>query len=113
MTRRGQGVSAWLVQRVTAVLLAGATLYFAFYFPFAGPDSAAAWRATIAQLPVQLALSLYLLALLAHTWVGMRDVVLDYLHPFALRICALVVLALGLIVCALWGLGILWRVQPA
>ena len=41
-------------------------------------------------------------AVLVHAWVGIRDVVLDYVHPFALRMAVLGSAAVGLAVLAAW-----------
>jgi succinate dehydrogenase / fumarate reductase membrane anchor subunit len=41
-------------------------------------------------------------ALLAHAWVGVRDVVLDYIGPLALRLAVLALAAAGLVLLGLW-----------
>ena len=46
----------------------------------------------------------FVLALLVHVWVGLRDIVLDYLHPLALRIGTLALIAFLLGGCGFWAL---------
>ena len=43
-----------------------------------------------------------------HTWVGMRDVILDYVKPLAIRIFALTLLGLFLTGLGTWVIRILW-----
>jgi succinate dehydrogenase / fumarate reductase membrane anchor subunit len=47
-------------------------------------------------------------ALLVHAWIGLRVVMMDYVHPVALRIGLLVLLGVSLIAMAVWVVGILW-----
>jgi succinate dehydrogenase / fumarate reductase membrane anchor subunit len=60
---------------------------------------------------VSVATGVFFCALLAHAWVGVRDVIMDYVRPVAARAPALVVLAAGLIVMAAWVAQILLRIQ--
>lgn len=102
MSARGQGLRAWVLQRVTAV-------YLALYVPVAlvwlalhAPVSYAAWRGWFAQPFVAVATGLFFFSLLAHAWVGMRDIVIDYVHPDAWRYTILALLALALIAFGFW-----------
>ena len=45
---------------------------------------------------------LFAIALLLHAWVGIRDVILDYIHHFVLRIFFLTAVACVLIGCGIW-----------
>ena len=51
---------------------------------------------------VSIAVVVFFAALLMHAWVGLRDVILDYVNPVASRVCALVLLACGLLGLAAW-----------
>ena len=54
------------------------------------------WRAWIARPGISLAFLAFVAALLAHMWVGLRDVLLDYARPAAVRHVLLVAVALYL-----------------
>jgi len=104
------GHKAWLLQRVSA-------LYLAFFLPWlcwqwvsGFPDNYAAWRDFFANTAVSIAAGLFFLALLAHAWVGMRDILLDYI-PVRLRPFMLLLLAGFLLACAVWTL-IIWTRMP-
>jgi len=90
----GQG--AFIVQRLSALVLlaflAGSSLRLA-----AGPlPTLAQWQAWSAQPHAAALLVLVALALIAHAWVGVRDVVLDYVRPAGWRPAVLAVAAAGL-----------------
>src|ERR1700741_3126841 len=77
------GVREWRLQRWTALALIPLGLYFAasiLWLASSDPVTAAAWLAS----PVgALLVILFVLAGLAHALVGLRSVVLDYVHSRA------------------------------
>jgi succinate dehydrogenase / fumarate reductase, membrane anchor subunit len=101
------GQRAWLLQRVTAVY-AGLYVFLAVAWLLARPPADhAAWHALVTQPAVWLATALFLLLLLLHAWIGLRDVILDYLRPASLRLTVLVLAGGGFLLLALWGFWIL------
>jgi len=60
------------------------------------------WQAWSARPLAATVLVTLALALFAHAWVGIRDVVLDYVRPLGLRLVLLGGVATGLAVLALW-----------
>jgi succinate dehydrogenase / fumarate reductase membrane anchor subunit len=46
---------------------------------------------------------------LLHAWVGMRDILMDYIKPTGLRLALEVLVILVLVGCAGWAVQILWR----
>jgi succinate dehydrogenase / fumarate reductase membrane anchor subunit len=67
----------------------------------------AQWQAWAAQPFAAAALLVLAAALFAHAWVGIRDVLLDYVRPFALRLSLLAAVAAGLLLLAAWSVLIL------
>jgi len=98
------GRRAWVVQRVSALLLLGFVLGFAARLFMAPPETYDEWRLLVARPWTQVALGLFFAALLMHAWVGVRDIVLDYVHSGAVRAALLVAVALGL---GATGIGLL------
>ena len=113
MTVTFSGLRAWLVQRVTAVYLLCFMAFLLAHFIWNTPRAYEAWRVWVLGPWVSVAALLFFLALLLHAWVGLRDVILDYLHRLAARSIALVLLALGLGAVALWVLQIFFPVGKA
>jgi succinate dehydrogenase / fumarate reductase membrane anchor subunit len=107
VSRQVDGLRTWLLQRFSAVYLAAFLVYVLVHFWFNPAPDYAAWRAWIASPPVSIAGAGFVLALLIHGWVGLRDVVLDYIHPLGPRLVVLTLIAFLLIGCGLWALRIL------
>lgn len=78
------------------------------WFPF---DDAHAWQMWLAQPMVWIATALFFFALLIHSWVGMRNVVLDYIKPALLKLVILVGLGTLLIALGLWSVRALIMVM--
>ncbi len=107
MSRRASGLRAWIVQRVSAVYMVIAIVYLVGFFYFAEPLQYFLWRDFATDPLYSIGLALLMLSVLMHAWVGMRDVLVDYIHPAALRLSLLTLLALFLIGCGFWALRIL------
>jgi succinate dehydrogenase / fumarate reductase membrane anchor subunit len=76
---------------------------------FGGSISFERWQAWSASTPGALTLLLAAGAVIVHAWVGLRDVVLDYVHPAGARLAVLATAATGLLVLAAWALLIVLR----
>ena len=107
MSRQASGLRAWIFQRVTAIAM---LLYFPFLLlslAFGPPANHAEWVALLSQPLVGMGFLLFVGVLLLHAWVGVRDAIIDYVHPTAIRVTALSLLALGLVGCGLWALKVI------
>lgn len=102
------GLLPWLIQRLTAIYLLFFFLFLMVYFVFFTPSSYEVWRGWISGTMVFIAISVFFLALFAHAWVGLRDVIIDYVKPLALRVTMLTLLALSLIGMAAWVAKVLF-----
>ncbi len=107
MSRRFQGLNAWLLQRVSALYLALFILYLVFHFSLSPPADYQAWRAWVADPVVSTGLYLFVLLLLGHTWVGVRDVFMDYVSSLVLRALLLLLLAFSLAAGGIWVMRIM------
>jgi succinate dehydrogenase / fumarate reductase membrane anchor subunit len=111
MTHQVTGLRAWMLQRLSALYLAGYTLWAVAYFLFHPVTDHAAWRALWAQPAMAVGAALLFIALLVHAWVGVRDVLLDYVRPPLLRLALLALLWGWLLVLAVWLVRILIKVM--
>jgi succinate dehydrogenase / fumarate reductase membrane anchor subunit len=105
------GLKDWLIQRVTAVVMAGYSLFIGGYFLIQPPLTFVAWQGLFQCLPMRLASLLFLFSVFIHAWVGMRDIFMDYVHPTSIRLGLHVAVILSLVACAAWAVQILWSVQ--
>lgn len=96
------GTGSWLLQRATAVVLAVALPVLAVRLLAARPPDFAAWQALFVPLGMRVGVLLTGVALALHAWVGLRDVLMDYVRPTLPR------LALGLAVIAVLAASVVW-----
>ncbi len=108
MSRRAHGLRAWILQRFTAVYIASFLAYLGLRFWNHPVGSHAAWKAWLADPFVNLAVGLFILTILVHAWVGIRDVILDYVRHPGLKVTLLAAVALTLAGCGLWSLRVLF-----
>lgn len=107
MSRSPQGLGAWLLQRLSGVYLGGFLLYCTARWLYAPPHNWTQWQAWMTHPLMRIASAGFLLALLAHAWIGMRDILLDYIRPLGMRLALLTLVALVLGGSGLWGLRVL------
>ncbi len=103
------GTRAWLLQRLSAVYLLGFTIYVLVKLAVAAPQNYDAWRGWLSGGGTEVAVLLFFVALLLHSWIGLRDVILDYVHPLGARLAVLGAAALGEIALGLWVVVIFAR----
>lgn len=97
------GQRAFVVQRLSALVVLAYLAAAALWLLFEPGTTLERWRAFSAQ-PAGAALVLALVAaVLAHAWVGVRDVLLDYARPRALRLALLAGAALGILGLGAWS----------
>lgn len=111
MSRHASGLRAWFLQRATALYLMIFTLYALQHMIFHAPADYAAWQGWVVQPLVSLGLLLFFVSLLLHAWVGIRDVIIDYVHPIAIRVSLLTLIGFVLVGCGLWALQIIILAQ--
>jgi succinate dehydrogenase / fumarate reductase, membrane anchor subunit len=102
------GMGGWLLQRLTAVVMAAYTVGFAACLLWHAPGTHAEWQAIFAGTFVRLATMLFLAALLYHAWIGMRDILMDYVKPMGLRLALQAAVGVALAFYLIWSAAILW-----
>lgn len=107
------GLRPWLIQRLTALFMLGCVLVLAVLLAVGEPMSFAAWRAWMSRPIAMVAAFLWFTSLFFHAWIGLRDVLLDYVHPLPLRALLFVAVALGLLSLEGWVVVILAGVHGA
>jgi succinate dehydrogenase / fumarate reductase membrane anchor subunit len=103
------GLRDWLLQRLTAVVMALYTVGLAACVLVRPPVSYADWRALFTGPFMRLATLFFVAALLYHAWVGMRDIVMDYVKPTGIRLGLQTVIGGVLLLYLIWAASILWR----
>jgi succinate dehydrogenase / fumarate reductase membrane anchor subunit len=104
VSRKLSGFRAWVVQRISAIYLACYFVYLFIHFAVSPPADHIQWQSWLADPFTSIGMALFFLALLMHAWIGVRDVVIDYVHPLPARLSVLSGIALLLAGCGFWVL---------
>jgi succinate dehydrogenase / fumarate reductase, membrane anchor subunit len=102
------GLRDWLAQRISAVIMAAYSLIAAFVF-LREPLAYGAMRELFAQGWMRVATLLFAVSLAWHAWVGVRDILMDYVKPDGLRLALQVLTLLVIAAYVGWTVQILWR----
>ncbi len=104
------GLRDWLVQRVSATLMALFTLVLLVQvLTTSGPIGYHEWAGIFAAQWMKFLTLSVIIALIWHAWVGIRDIWMDYVKPMGLRLALHVFTLVWLVGCAGWALSVLWR----
>jgi len=107
------GTMDFIVQRITAVILAVCTLVLLIGIltmpAFTYPHWVALFTFTVLALPLgQILATLAFVALAWHAWIGVRDIWMDYVKPVGLRLALQVLTLLWLAGSVVYFAHILW-----
>jgi succinate dehydrogenase / fumarate reductase membrane anchor subunit len=124
------GLRDWLSQRITAALMALFTLVLIVqvllpryardadgqrikdgadkFVQLSGYDK---WAGIFSPQWMRVLTFVVIVALLYHVWVGMRDVLMDYVKPVGARLALQVFVIAWLVGCAGWAIQVLWRLS--
>jgi succinate dehydrogenase / fumarate reductase membrane anchor subunit len=102
------GLRDWLIQRVTAVVMAIYTVIIAGYLCLQPQLNYVSWSALFANQLMRTFTSLFLFSLFYHAWIGVRDIVMDYIKPPGVRLVIHVLVILTILIYTIWSVQILW-----
>ena len=103
------GMRDWLSQRITAVLMALFTIVLLAQVIFGGPLGYERWAAIYSAQWMKVLSFVVFVCLGWHAWVGVRDILMDYIKPVALRLGLQVATIVWLVGCMGWAVQVLWR----
>jgi succinate dehydrogenase / fumarate reductase membrane anchor subunit len=103
------GLRDWLAQRITAVIIAAYTFAMLAALPAGRPLTYAAWRGLFQQGWVRIATLVFAASLAWHMWVGVRDILMDYIKPVGVRLALHIAVLLVIFGYFAWIVEILWR----
>lgn len=104
------GLRDWLVQRVAAVFMLVYIGLMVGFMALNQPLDYAIWKSWFAHGWVRLPTALFWLSLCLHAWVGMRDVLMDYVRLAGMRLLLEALVMFVLAGYFIWAVQIVWRV---
>jgi len=98
------GMKAWLIQRFSGIYIALFSTVLAVIMLNEQPDNYSQWARLFSGPWMQTALSIFIVTLLFHAWIGLRDVILDYIHPIWIKMLVMTSVVLMLVASGFWFL---------
>lgn len=102
------GVKDWLVQRVTAVLMTVYLIVLAGVLFVVTPQDYVAWKDIFSHQGMRIATFVFFMCIFWHAWIGMRNILMDYVHATAIRLTAQILVVTALLFYWVWTAEILW-----
>jgi succinate dehydrogenase / fumarate reductase membrane anchor subunit len=104
------GLRDWMSQRISAVLMALFTVVLLIQVLCTKGDIGYdQWAGIFSAQWMKILTFTVIIALAWHVWVGVRDILMDYIKPRMIRLSLQVFTIVWLIGCAGWAIQILWR----
>jgi succinate dehydrogenase / fumarate reductase membrane anchor subunit len=102
------GLRDWLIQRISAVVMVLYSVAVLGYLLMQDNLGYDAWTGMFASQWMRTFSLLFLLALFYHAWIGIRDIVMDYVKPAGIRLVIHTLVILALVIYTIWSVQILW-----
>ncbi|MDH2435872.1 succinate dehydrogenase [Pokkaliibacter plantistimulans] len=102
------GLYDWMMQRITAVVLAAYTLLIVGYLITTPDLTYAQWSGFFGHTWVRVFSLLTLLSIGAHSWIGLWQVSTDYIKQTGLRFVFQAVCGTLMFVYVVWGIQVIW-----
>ena len=103
------GLRDWLAQRITAAIMAVYSVIILVVLLGGQPINYAIWRELFTQGWMRVATLLFAACLAWHAWVGMRNIIMDYVKPTGVRLTLQSLVLLTIAGYLAWTIQILWR----
>lgn len=108
-TKAFHGLRDWLVQRATAAVMAIYSVLLVALVLIYQPAGFETWKDLMGAGWLKVATGLFLFSLYAHAWIGVNDVLVDYVKPLRIRQGLHYATAVALFFYAAWTVRILWN----
>jgi succinate dehydrogenase / fumarate reductase membrane anchor subunit len=102
------GLRDWLVQRITAVAMILFVLFVVVDLLLQPRVDYDVWTRLFSNNVMRSFALLFLLNLFYHAWIGVRDIVMDYVKPASVRLLIHVAVIFALLIYSMWSVQILW-----
>lgn len=102
------GIQDWLLLRASAIIITLYVIYLLAFFATASEITYVVWHSFFSAAMTKVFTLLAVLSILVHAWIGMWQVLTDYVKPLALRLVLQLAIVVALLVYLLYAMTILW-----
>ncbi|MCL2897419.1 succinate dehydrogenase membrane anchor subunit [Brenneria tiliae] len=102
------GVQDWLLIRASAIVIVLYVIYLLGFIIAVGEMTYPVWRDFFAMALTKVFTLLTLFSILVHAWIGMWQVLTDYIKPLALRLTLQLAIVVALLVYVIYGTIVVW-----
>ncbi len=102
------GTFDWLAQKVSAGVMAVYTIVLLAIVLWNGGLDYATWNGLLASGAFRMMSFVFMVALVYHAWIGVRDIYMDYVKPVGVRILVQVLSIVLLVAYLGWAIQLLW-----
>ncbi|ACT12281.1 succinate dehydrogenase membrane anchor subunit [Pectobacterium aroidearum] len=102
------GVHDWLLIRASAIVIVLYVIYIIGFIATAGDITYEIWRGFFSMALTKVFTLLTLFSILVHAWIGMWQVLTDYIKPLALRLTLQLAIVVALLVYVIYGTIVVW-----
>ena len=110
LTKQYPGMRLWLSQRLTALVMAFYLVVLVIMLLIMQPAGFIAWHNFVTPIWFRLATLAFFMCLFMHAWLGISDVLKDYVFNMTLRLYMQLAVDALLIAYLFWLTFILWNV---
>lgn len=107
MSWRAQGMRTWLLQRLTAIYMLLYGIGFGVYIACQTITDYASWHVLFVHPFANIATLMFFFSILYHAWVGIRDILIDYIKWSSVRFMLWTMVTALLIALGVWVIMIL------
>jgi succinate dehydrogenase / fumarate reductase, membrane anchor subunit len=111
LTSKYPGMRQWLMQRLSATVMAVYVVLLVIRTTWSAPNNYLDWHAFFAPLWWRLLTLLFFVFMLLHAWIGVRDVLRDYVFNLRVRAVMQVLVDAALLGNLAWICFILWDIN--
>ncbi|WP_130834416.1 succinate dehydrogenase membrane anchor subunit [[Erwinia] mediterraneensis] len=104
------GIQDWLLLRASAILITLYALYILGFVVMTDTLTYEIWRGFFASSFTKVFTLLTLFSILIHGWIGMWQVLTDYVKHLAVRLIVQLVIVVALLAFAIYGTVVVWGV---
>ena len=104
------GVHDYILVRATAIVLTLYILYMVGFFAITGDVTWEVWTGFFSSAFTKVFTLLALFSILIHAWIGMWQVLTDYVKPLVIRLPLQLAIVVTLVVYVIYGFVVVWGV---